>query len=69
MIFFRKLSLSTNMIEKITGLSGMKNLKILSVGRNYIKSFAGLVKLLSNLNTLLNLSRKPIQLYQFCIYL
>ncbi|XKL62469.1 hypothetical protein PGB90_002302 [Kerria lacca] len=37
-----KLSLSTNMIEKITGLSGMKNLKILSVGRNYIKSFAGL---------------------------
>ncbi|XP_014246135.1 dynein light chain 1, axonemal-like [Cimex lectularius] len=37
-----KLSLSTNMIEKISGLSGMKNLKILSLGRNYIKSFTGL---------------------------
>ncbi|XP_065222276.1 dynein axonemal light chain 1-like isoform X2 [Planococcus citri] len=37
-----KLSLSTNMIEKITGLVGMKHLKVLSVGRNYIKSFAGL---------------------------
>lgn len=31
------------MIEKITGLNGMKNLRILSVGRNYIKSFTGLV--------------------------
>lgn len=40
---FRKLSLSTNMIEKITGLNGMKNLRILSLGRNYIKSFNGLV--------------------------
>ncbi|XP_023020018.1 outer dynein arm dynein axonemal light chain 1 [Leptinotarsa decemlineata] len=38
----RKLSLSTNMIEKIAGISGMKNLKILSLGRNYIKSFSGL---------------------------
>ncbi|CAH0385000.1 unnamed protein product [Bemisia tabaci] len=37
-----KLSLSTNMIEKISGLSGMKNLKILSLGRNYIKAFTGL---------------------------
>ena len=31
------------MIEKITGLTGMKNLRVLSVGRNYIKSLAGLV--------------------------
>lgn len=37
-----KLSLSTNMIEKITGISALKNLKILSLGRNYIKSFSGL---------------------------
>ncbi|BES91405.1 Dynein, axonemal, light chain 1 [Nesidiocoris tenuis] len=37
-----KLSLSTNMIEKISGLSGLKNLKIISLGRNYIKSFSGL---------------------------
>ncbi|KAL1129542.1 hypothetical protein AAG570_012487 [Ranatra chinensis] len=37
-----KLSLSTNMIEKITGLGLMKNLKILSLGRNYIKAFSGL---------------------------
>lgn len=40
----RKLSLSTNMIEKIAGISGMKNLKILSLGRNYIKNFTGLVR-------------------------
>ncbi|XP_044731205.1 dynein axonemal light chain 1 [Chrysoperla carnea] len=40
-----KLSLSTNMIEKISGISSLKNLKILSVPRNYIKSFAGLESL------------------------
>lgn len=33
------------MIEKITGINGMKNLRILSLGRNYIKSFTGLVSL------------------------
>ncbi|XP_057656362.1 dynein axonemal light chain 1 [Diorhabda carinulata] len=37
-----KLSLSTNMIEKIAGISALKNLKILSLARNYIKSFSGL---------------------------
>ncbi|XP_075223833.1 dynein axonemal light chain 1-like [Lycorma delicatula] len=37
-----KLSISTNMIEKIGGLGGLKNLKILSLGRNYIKAFSGL---------------------------
>lgn len=37
-----KLSLSTNCIEKITNLNGLKNLKILSLGRNNIKSLAGL---------------------------
>lgn len=37
-----KLSLSTNMIDKITGLNTLKNLRILSLGRNYIKSFSGL---------------------------
>jgi dynein light chain 1 len=37
-----KLSLSTNMIDKIYGLSGMKNLRILSLGRNYIKAISGL---------------------------
>jgi Leucine-rich repeat (LRR) protein len=31
------------MIEKITGISSLKNLKILSLGRNYIKNFSGLV--------------------------
>ena len=30
------------MIEKISGISSLKNLRILSVGRNYIKSFSGL---------------------------
>ncbi|KAL1463201.1 hypothetical protein WDU94_014977 [Cyamophila willieti] len=37
-----KLSLSTNSIEKIIGLQNLKNLKILALGRNLIKSFAGL---------------------------
>ncbi|KAK0074620.1 hypothetical protein PV326_012288, partial [Microctonus aethiopoides] len=40
-----KLSLSTNMIEKIAGVSSLKNLKILSVGRNVIKSLTGLESL------------------------
>merc|ERR1711976_548871 len=37
-----KLSLSTNAIEKIANLNGLKNLKILSLGRNNIKSLTGL---------------------------
>ncbi|XP_050665464.1 dynein axonemal light chain 1-like [Leptidea sinapis] len=37
-----KLSLSSNMIDKIAGIAGMRNLKILSLGRNYIKSVAGI---------------------------
>ncbi|XP_032665858.1 uncharacterized protein LOC116841696 isoform X2 [Odontomachus brunneus] len=37
-----KLSLSTNMVEKIAGVGSLKSLKILSLGRNLIKSFAGL---------------------------
>ncbi|CAH8681324.1 unnamed protein product [Schistosoma rodhaini] len=39
---FRKLSLSTNCIEKISNLNGLKNLKILSLGRNNIKNLTGL---------------------------
>ncbi|CAF5120725.1 unnamed protein product [Rotaria magnacalcarata] len=38
-----KLSLSTNLIEKIANLNGLKNLKILSLGRNLIKNLVGLV--------------------------
>ncbi|CAB0032385.1 unnamed protein product [Trichogramma brassicae] len=37
-----KLSLSTNMIEKISGIGSLKRLKILSIGRNQIKGFSGL---------------------------
>ncbi|XP_014219068.1 dynein light chain 1, axonemal-like [Copidosoma floridanum] len=37
-----KLSLSTNMIEKISGINALKNLKILSLSRNNIKTFSGL---------------------------
>lgn len=37
-----QLSLSTNCIEKIANLNGLKNLKILSLGRNSIKSLTGL---------------------------
>lgn len=38
-----KLSLSTNKIDKIL-LPPMRNLKILALGRNNIKSFVGLVR-------------------------
>ncbi|CAH1792208.1 unnamed protein product [Owenia fusiformis] len=38
----QKLSLSTNCIEKIANLNGLKNLKRLSLGRNNIKSLTGL---------------------------
>ncbi|XP_074651967.1 dynein axonemal light chain 1-like [Tubulanus polymorphus] len=37
-----KLSLSSNSIEKIANLNGLKNLRILSLGRNGIKSLTGL---------------------------
>ncbi|XP_058799905.1 serine/threonine-protein phosphatase 2A 56 kDa regulatory subunit gamma isoform isoform X1 [Phymastichus coffea] len=37
-----KLLLSTNMIEKVIGINSLKHLKILSLSRNYIKSFSGL---------------------------
>lgn len=33
----RHLSLSTNNIEKIAGLTGLDNLRVLSLGRNVIK--------------------------------
>ncbi|XP_035529206.1 dynein light chain 1, axonemal [Morone saxatilis] len=38
----QRLSLSTNCIEKITNLNGLKNLRILSLGRNNIKALTGL---------------------------
>ena len=38
----KHLRLSTNSIDKITGLNGMECLTILSIGRNQIKSVAGL---------------------------
>ncbi|XP_014805778.1 PREDICTED: dynein light chain 1, axonemal isoform X3 [Calidris pugnax] len=37
-----KLSLSTNRIERIANLNSLKNLKILSLGRNNIKNLNGL---------------------------
>ncbi|XP_076681375.1 dynein axonemal light chain 1 isoform X2 [Andrena cerasifolii] len=37
-----RLSLSTNMIEKISGINALKHLRILSLGRNNIKTFSGL---------------------------
>ncbi|XP_062551896.1 dynein axonemal light chain 1-like [Armigeres subalbatus] len=37
-----KLSISSNMIDKIVGLNGMKNLRILSLGRNNIRALTGL---------------------------
>lgn len=42
------------MIDKITGLNGMKSLKILSAGRNYIKTISGLVSQVSGICHKLN---------------
>lgn len=47
------------MIEKISGLNGLKNLRVLSLGRNYIKSFNGLV------GVILQLHNIDIQNYKF----
>ncbi|XP_028030149.1 dynein light chain 1, axonemal-like [Bombyx mandarina] len=47
-----KLSLSSNMIDKIAGIAGMRNLKILSLGRNYIKSLSGVETVADSLEEL-----------------
>ncbi|KAJ8867686.1 hypothetical protein PR048_031489 [Dryococelus australis] len=47
-----KLSLSTNMIDRITGLTKLRNLKILALGRNRIKNFTGLDALANSLEQL-----------------
>ncbi|ALC39904.1 CG10839 [Drosophila busckii] len=48
----QKLSLSSNMIEKISGISGMKNLRVLSLSRNYLKTLNGIESLAENLEEL-----------------
>ncbi|XP_014216019.1 dynein light chain 1, axonemal-like [Copidosoma floridanum] len=47
-----RLSLSTNMIEKIAGVSSLKKLRVLSVSRNQIKGFSGLETLGDSLEEL-----------------
>eukprot|EP00041_Stephanoeca_diplocostata_P010581 m.168522 g.168522 ORF g.168522 m.168522 type:complete len:187 (-) comp18212_c0_seq2:282-842(-) len=47
-----QLSISTNQIEKIANLNGFSNLKILSIGRNNIKAFAGLEQVADTLTNL-----------------
>eukprot|EP00920_Eleutheroschizon_duboscqi_P014176 GHVT01033052.1.p1 GENE.GHVT01033052.1~~GHVT01033052.1.p1 ORF type:complete len:190 (-),score=16.19 GHVT01033052.1:708-1277(-) len=47
-----KLSLSTNCIDRMNNLPGLKNLKILSLGRNQIKRIAGLEEVGSTLEQL-----------------
>lgn len=47
-----KLSLSTNAIDRLGNLSGMTNLKILSVGRNNIKKIEKLEEVASSLEQL-----------------
>eukprot|EP00039_Didymoeca_costata_P031664 m.35827 g.35827 ORF g.35827 m.35827 type:complete len:182 (-) comp8968_c1_seq1:209-754(-) len=46
------LSLSTNTIDRISNLNGFKNLKILSLGRNNIKSLAGVEQVADTLEQL-----------------
>ncbi|XP_017013929.1 dynein axonemal light chain 1 [Drosophila takahashii] len=48
----QKLSLSSNMIEKISGISGMKNLKVLSLARNNLKTLNGIEPLADTLEEL-----------------
>ncbi|XP_063236606.1 dynein axonemal light chain 1-like [Bacillus rossius redtenbacheri] len=47
-----KLSLSSNNIDRITGLAKLQNLKILALGRNKIKNFNGLEVLADSLEQL-----------------
>ena len=42
LVMCERLSLSTNTIDRITNLNGLKCLKILSLGRNNIKNLSGL---------------------------
>lgn len=48
----RQLSLSTNCIEKMVTIQGLKNLEILSIGRNQIKKIYGLESIGPNLKEL-----------------
>lgn len=48
----QKLSLSSNMIEKISGIAGMKNLRILSLARNNLKTLNGIEALADTLEEL-----------------
>lgn len=51
-IYCRKLSLSTNCIEKISSLDTLRNLKVLSLARNNLKNFNGIEKLADTLEEL-----------------
>ncbi|GBP56533.1 Dynein light chain 1, axonemal [Eumeta japonica] len=55
-----KLSLSSNMIDKIGGIAGMHKLKILALGRNNIKSLGGLETVADTLEELW-ISYNPIE--------
>ena len=48
----KQLSLSTNCIEKMVPITGLKNLRILSLGRNQIKKIYGLEEIGSTLKEL-----------------
>lgn len=46
------LALSSNNIEKVTGLKGLKSLKVLSLGRNLLKKFDGIEEVADSLEQL-----------------
>lgn len=51
------------MIDKIAGIAGMRSLKILSLGRNYIKSLAGIVRIFTQAeNLVINTMRRKVRL-------
>ena len=62
----RHLSLSTNNIDRIAGLTGMASLEILSLGRNQVKKLEGLDGIAETLQQLwisYNLLEKMVNSY------
>lgn len=67
LLSLRHLALSTNSIEKISSLSGMNNLRILSLGRNLLKKIENVEVVAETLEELW-LSYNQIEKLVSCLY-